>query len=164
MNTLCDKWLFTSPEDKLNVTVIEFILTALSILSRMRYERLDSADPVLNEVVSVYKYCEGTLSIEKGRGNKVIGELIEYTNMSQETNERNLDNEEYCCGFPLLNEQLKVVGIHTKKFNGGTLKAIAIGSILEAFKSFITEKLGGRTENELWLEKIAQIQRVTFNS
>ena len=34
------KWLFTSPVDKLNVTVIEFSVTALSILSRMKYERL----------------------------------------------------------------------------------------------------------------------------
>ena len=59
-----------------------------------------------------------------------------------------------------MNEQLKVVGIHTNKLDGGgTLRAIAIGSFLEAFKTFITEKLGGRTENELWLEKIAQIPK-----
>ena len=61
-----------------------------------------------------------------------------------------------------MNEKKKVVGIHTNKWIGGTLKAIAIGSILEAFKTFITEKLGGRTENELWLEKIAQIPRNEF--
>ena len=80
--------------------------------------------------------------------------------MSQRPKERSLGNEEYCCGFPLLNEKLNVVGIHTNKLDGGpTLKAIAIGFILEAFKTFITEKLGGRTENELWLEKIAQIPR-----
>ena len=156
------KWLFTSSADKLNVTVIEFSVTALTILSRMRYERLISADPVLNEVVSLYKYCEGTLNIEKGRVKKVIGEAIEYTNMSQETKEHSLDTEEYSCGFPLLNEQLKVVGIQTNKFDGGTLKAITIGSILEAFKTFITAKLGGRTENELWLEKIAQIPKNEF--
>ena len=41
----------------------------------------------------------------------------------------------------------------------GVLEAITIGSILEAFKTFITEKLGGRTENELWLEKITQIPK-----
>ena len=57
-----------------------------------------------------------------------------------------------------------MVGIHTNKLEeGGTLKAIAIGSILEAFKTFITEKLGGRTENELWLEKIAQIPKNEFH-
>ena len=151
------KWLFTSPVDRLNVTVIEFSLTALAILSRTRYERLVPADPVLNEVVNVYKYYEGTLSIEKGSVKKVIGESIEYTNMSQE------DKKEYCSGFPLLNKQFKVVGIHTNIYNGeDTLKAIAIGSILEAFKSFITKKLGGRTENELWLEKITQIPKNEF--
>ena len=77
------KWLFTSPADKLNVTVMEFSLTALSILSRMKYERLAPADPVVNEVVSVFQYCEGSLIIGKGRVNKVIGEFIEYTNMTQ---------------------------------------------------------------------------------
>ena len=150
------KWLFTSPVDKLNVTVIEFSVTALSILSRMKYERLAPADPVVNEVVSVFQYCEGSLIIGKGRVNKVIGEVIEFS----------LDTEEYCCGFPLLNEQLKVVGIHVnsnKSEQRGLLKAITIGSILEAFKTFITEKLGGRTENELWLEKIAQIPKNEFH-
>ena len=157
------KWLFTSPAD--NVTVIEFSLTALSILSRMRYERLAPADPILNEVVSVFQYsCEGSLIIGKGRVKKVFGKFIEYTNMSQRTTERSLGNEEYCCGFPLLNEQLKVVGIHTNKVGEGeTLKAITIKSILEAFETFITEKLGGRTENELWLEKIAQIPKNEFH-
>ena len=43
------KLLFISPADKLNVTVIEFSVTALTILSRMKYERLAPADPVVNE-------------------------------------------------------------------------------------------------------------------
>ena len=157
------KSLFTSPADKLNVTVIEFSLTALAILSRMRYERLVPADPVEGEEVSIYKYSKESQSIEKGRVKKVIRDSIEYTNLSQETKERSLDTEEYCCGVPLLNKQLKVVGIHTNKFEGGTLKVVAIGSILEAFKMFITEKLCGRTENELWLEKIAQIPKNEFD-
>ena len=98
------KWLFTSPADKLNVTVIEFSLTALSILSRMRYERLAPDDPVLNEVVSIFQYsCEGSLIIGKGCVRKVIRESVEFTNMSQETKERSLDTLEYCRGFPLLN-------------------------------------------------------------
>ena len=61
------KWLFTSPAYKLNVTVMEFSLTALSILSRMKYERLAPEDPVENEVVSFFQYCEGSLIIGKGR-------------------------------------------------------------------------------------------------
>ena len=56
-----------------------------------------------------------------------------------------------------------MVGIHTNKLDGErTIKAIKIGSILEAFKTFYKTKLGSRTENELWLEKIAQIPRNKF--
>ena len=46
--------------------------------------------------------------------------------------------------------KIKSGGIHTNKLDGGgTIKAIAIGSIFEAFETFITEKLGDLTENEL---------------
>ena len=135
------------------MTVIEFSPTALKILSQTKYERLTPDVPVENKHVSVFQYINKSLNFAKGRIKKVYREVIEYS----------LDTEELSCGFPLLNEKLKVVGIHTNKFDGGgTLKAIAIGSILEAFKTFITEKLGGRTENELWLEKIAQIPRNEF--
>ena len=103
--------------------------------------------------------------MERDELTKVIGEFIEYTTISQRTTECSLDTGEYCCGFPQLNEQFKVVGIRTNKLDeGGTLKAIAIGSILEAFKKFITEKLGGRTENELWLEEIVQIPKNEVSS
>ena len=34
---------------------------------------------------------------------------------------------------------------------------------LKLFQTFIIEKLGGRTENELWLEKIAQIPKNEFH-
>ena len=146
------KWL--CPLDKFNVTVIEFSLTALKILSETKYERLTSDVLVNNEHVSVFQYIKESLNFAKGRINKVIGEVIEYS----------LDTEELSFGFPLLNEKLNVVGIHMNKLGGGgTLKAIAIRSILEAFKTFITEKLGGRTENELWLEKIAQIPKNEFD-
>ena len=150
------KWLFTSPADKLNVIVIEFSVTALSILSRMKYERLSPEDPVVDDIVSLFKYCKGSLTIGKGRVNKVIDKVIEFS----------LVTEESCCGAPLLNEKSKVVGIHVnsnKLEKRGVLKAITIGSILEAFKTFITEKLGGQTENELWLEKIAQIPNNEFH-
>ena len=59
-----------------------------------------------------------------------------------------------------------MVGIHvnSKKLEERVvLTAINIGSILDAFKTFITEQLGGRTENELWLEKIAQIPKNEFH-
>ena len=143
--------------------MIEFSVTALSILSRIKYECLAPEDPVENEVVSFIQYCEGSLTFGKESVNKVIGEFIEYTNMSQRLKERSLNTEELSRGFPLLNEQFQVVGIYTNKLDGGgTLKVIAIGSILKAFKTFITEKLGGRTVNELWMEKITQIPRNEF--
>ena len=149
------KWLFTSPADKLNVTVIEFSFTALNVLSRMKYERLASEVPAENEVVNVYQYCEENLKIGKGRINKVNGNIIEYS----------LDTEEYSSGFPILNEHLEVVGLHVssqKQETRGLFKAITIGSVLEAFETFVIEKLGGRTENELWLEKIAHIPKNQF--
>ena len=72
-------------------------------------------------------------ALAKGRINKVIGEVIEYSLY-------NIDTEELSCGFPLLNEQLKVVGIHvnSKKLEERVvLTAINIGFILECFKNFI---------------------------
>ena len=130
------RWLWTSPVDKYNVTVIEFSPTALKVLSRTKYERLTSDVPVENAVVSVFQYCKESLNFAKGRINKVIGEVIKYS----------LDTEELSFGFPVLNEQSKVVGIHVKSDKleeGVVLTAITIGSILDAFKTFITEKLGG---------------------
>ena len=149
------KWLFTSPVDKLNVAVIEFSLTALNILSRLKFERLASEYPVENEVVSVFQYREDTIKFGKGQINRIIGNVIQYS----------LELDEYSIGYPILNEHMKVVGIHVsshKKETQGLLHAITIGSVFEAFKTFITEKLGGRTENELWLEKIEHIPKNEF--
>ena len=122
------KWLFTSSVDKLNVTVIEFSLTALNVLSRMKYKRLASGVPVENEMVNFYQYCKENLKIGKGRINKVNGNSIQYS----------LDTEEYSIGFPILNKHLKVVGLHVssqKQDIRGVFKAITIGSVLAAFKN-----------------------------
>ena len=100
------KWLFTSPADELNVTVIEFSVIALSILSQFKYERLEPATPVESQAVSAFLYREGTLIFGTGCVKKVIGEVIEYTS--------NL-YEEFNCGLPLLNDHLKVVGIRVKQ-------------------------------------------------
>ena len=103
------KWLWTSPVDKFNVTVIEFSPTALKVLSRTKYERLTSDVPVENKEVIVFQYCKESLNFANGRINKLIGDVIEYS----------LNTEELSCGFPLLNEKLNVVGIHTNKLDGG---------------------------------------------
>ena len=121
------KWVWTSPVDKFNVTVIEFSSTALTVLSGTKYERLTSDVPVQNAVVSVFQYCNESLNFAKGRINKVNNEIIEYSLYGY-----SLDTEELSCGFPLLNEQLKVVGIHVnsnKLEDRVVLTAINIGSI-----------------------------------
>ena len=69
------KWLWTSPRDQLNVTVIEFSPTALKVLSRMKYARLLSATPVKNAKVTLYHYNGGDAS---GSIIDVIGDTIQY--------------------------------------------------------------------------------------
>ena len=60
----------------------------------MKYKRLAPVvDPVVDELVSVFQYYEGSLKIGKGRVKKVNGEVIEFSS----------DIEDYCSGFPLLN-------------------------------------------------------------
>ena len=145
------KWLWTSPVDKLNVAVIEFSPTALKILSRTKYERLTPDVPVENEEVSLWQYCERILNFGKGRIVKVNGESILYSS--------NIENAKYSSGFPLLNDKLKVVGIHVGSIDNNLpgrqiMKAINIKFIIEGFKTYVNENLGGKTENELWLEKI----------
>ena len=152
------KWLWTSPVDKYNVTVIEFSPTALKVLSRTKYERLTSDVPNEHKVVSVYQYREGILNISNGYINKINEESIQYSSAEK--------TEEYIGGFPLLNDQFKVVGIDVgpDELEGrGNRKAVHIRFILEGFKNYVKEKLGGRTENELWLEKIAQIPKNEFD-
>ena len=88
------KYLWTSPVDKYNVTVIEFSPTALKVLSRTKYEPLTPDVSVENEDVSVFQYCKQSLNFSNWRIIKVIGEVIEYS----------LDTEELSCRSPLLNE------------------------------------------------------------
>ena len=73
------KWLWTSPVDKLNVTVIELSPTALKILSRTKYESLTSDVPIEHKEVSVYQYSEGNLNIGNGYINKINEFNIQYS-------------------------------------------------------------------------------------
>ena len=73
------KWLWTSPDDKFNVTVIEFSLTALKVLSRTKYERLTADLPVENEDISVFQFLKESLNFGRGKINRVIGDVIEYS-------------------------------------------------------------------------------------
>ena len=92
------KWLWTSPLDKFNVTVIEFSPTALKVLSRMQYARLISAVPEKNTKVTLYRY-----NGDNARGSiiNLIGDSIKHT-----------IETEISLGSPLLNEDGDVVGMH----------------------------------------------------
>ena len=59
----------------------------------------------------------------------------------------------------------KAVGIDvgSNEIEGrGNRKAIHIGLVLEGFTTYVIERLGGRTDNELWLEKINKIPQNEF--
>ena len=60
--------------DKFNVTVIDFCLTALLVLSQTKYERLTSNVPVENLLVSVFQYIKESLNLGNEKINKVIKE------------------------------------------------------------------------------------------
>ena len=143
------KWLWTSPRDQLNVTVIEFSPTALKVLSRMQYARLISATPEKNAKVTLYHYNGEDAS---GSIINVIGDSIQYK-IETEIN----------LGSPLLNEDRDVVGIHAGSWDSSNesaqtiCKAINIQSILTEYTKYVLKMLNGKTENEMWLEKINQI-------
>ena len=107
--------------------------------------------PLSIKEVSVYQYDEGILNIGKGYINKIHKESIQYSRSSAE------NTEEYKGGCPLL---FKVVGIDVgpDELKGrGNRKAVDIRFILQGFKTYVSKKLNGGTENDLWLEKINQI-------
>ena len=61
-------------------------------------------------------------------------------------------------------EYITVYGTRQMNLAPKTHKATNIQSILKAFKAYVMEQLGGKTENELWLERIDQIPKNDFNS
>ena len=77
------KWLWTSPVDKLNVTVIELSPTAFKVLSRAKCECLTVDIPIMHEAVSVYQYSEGILNIGSGNINTIIGGSIRYSSTEE---------------------------------------------------------------------------------
>ena len=151
------KWLWTSPEDQLNVTIIEFSPTALTVLSRMQFSHLISAAPLKTAKVTLYYY-----SGENACGSiiDIVEDCIQYNiNRYRLT----LGSPEISLGSPLLNEDRHVVGIHvglwesTTESAQTTCKAINIQSILTAFKNYVLKMLNGKIKNELWQERINQI-------
>ena len=72
-------------------------------------------------------------------------------------------------GAPLLNEGSCVVGIYNglwdssnesaPKLTNSTHKATNIKHVLDAFQAYVMEQLGGKSENELWLERMNQMPK-----
>ena len=57
------------------------------------------------------------------------------------------------------------VGLRDRQIESGEVscQAINIRSILEGLKKYVSKSLGGKTENELWLEIIIQIPKEDFH-
>ena len=148
------KWLFKSPQDKLNVTVMEFSITALKVLSTSKYVSLAYALPEKSADVTLFDNAGGVLS---GSIVNVIEDLIEFT--------IEIDSETGIKGAPLLNKDFSVVGIYNGLWNSSndsapkTHKATNIKIVLNAFQAYVVEQLGGKTENELWLERMNQMPK-----
>ena len=140
------KWLWSS--DEMNVTVIEFSSTALKELSQSTYVPFVSAKPEKDAEVAVYDNAGNKLN---GSIIDVAGDFIEFNINITETN---------IAGAPLLNEYFHVVGIYSGLLDPpddsapNTHKGTNIQRVLIAFQEYINEQLGGKTENELWLERI----------
>ena len=140
------KWLWSS--DEMNVTVIEFSSTALKELSQSTYVPFVSANPEKDAEVTVYDNAGNKLN---GSIIDVTGDFIEFNINITETN---------IAGAPLLNENFNVVGIYSGLLDPpddsapNTHKGTNIQRVLIAFQEYINEQLGGKTENELWLERI----------
>ena len=154
------KWLWTSPPDQLNVSVVEFSPTALTVLSRMQYARLIAAIPEKDSKVNLYHH-NGEVS--SGSIINIIGDLIEYK----------IETEISLLGSPLLNENRDVVGIHAGFWDGYganesvqttfSCKAITVQSILTAFMNYVLKMSNGKTDNELWLKRINLIPANEFH-
>ena len=148
------KWLWTSGQ--LNVTVIEFSTTALTVLSRIQYARLISAIPQNNAKVTIFNYNGGV-------ANETIVNVIEDSIQYKHETET-----EKLLGSPLINEDWDVVGIHTGSWESTNesatkiSKAINIQSILTEFAKYVLKMLNGRTENEMWQERINAIPLIRF--
>ena len=152
------KWLWKSPRDKLNVTVMEFSATALKVLSSSKYASLTFAIPIKDSKVTLFDNANGIIS---GKIRNINGDFIEFTSeMKSKTGN---------AGAPLLSEGSCVVGIYTglwdfsdesaPQLTNSSHKATNIKSVLDAFQAYVMEQLGGKSENELWLERMNQMPK-----
>lgn len=144
------KWLWS--EDQLKISVIELSPIALKILSTSENIRLLSARPNKCMQVNIHDFNSIT-SIIKRTIIDLNGDIIDP---KARTNKGTP-------GGPLLNEDFKVVGIHSDYWDmKETCKAININSILEAYTKYLKTNLRGKTENEIWLDKLKEVPKDEF--
>lgn len=142
------KTLWTSPEEELDIFIIEFGPIAMKVLSRTKMASLYPAPPKENDLIQLYWYpnLESGLQVNNGNITVINGQIINYK----------VTTEEGASGSPLLNRNFKVVGIHSgvwvteKEENGikikylGERQAVHINVILEAFTQELRNCMVGR--------------------
>ena len=147
--------LWSSPYDDLDVTVIELSAIAIKILSQEKIVRLCFETPGENESIFVFLHYGG--EIVHGNIDNINEKIIRY-NFYLET--------EVTSGSPIFNVHLKVVGIESgflyprnkRKHIGHIIKVI-----FDSFKTELIKQFGAKSENEMWLSKITEIQTNTDN-
>lgn len=144
------------PINEPTVTVIQFSRMFLKIHPQIESCRLRPASIVERKDVTIFQYSSGVKTQIKGHINETNGSEIKFY----------VKKQLQSAGSPLLNRQNKVVGIHIKRFDTSQSynkldrskqTAIDIKIILEGFKNHLLHSLGGRTENETWLEILNEI-------
>ena len=142
--------LWSSPYDDLDVTVIELSAIAIKILSQEKIVRLCFETPREKERIFVFLHSGG--EFVHGNIDNINEKIIRY-NFYLET--------EVTSGSPIFNVDLKVVGIESE-FLDPRNKRKRIGHnikvIFDSFKTELIKQFGEKSENEMWLEKITEIQ------
>ena len=142
--------LWTSSSDELDATVIALSPSAMTIISRTNVARLIVANPKCKETISVFQYIDSKLIISHGSINYINEKYFEYSAVSNAL----------IPGSPIFNNEYNVIGLHSRKgLTPNKWRATRISKILEAFKTELVNQYGGRTENEIWLQRINEIPK-----
>lgn len=153
------KIFWTSPTDKLNVTIIELTPIAIKVLSCTNVVRLACASPSENEHILIYQ-CERCVQmIGIGKIDIINEEFIKYSfNMT----------ESVIFGSPILNHSNKVIGISNgmwklrESVTSNKHLAIRMDKIFQAYTEELNGLFKNHPENENWLEKLIQIPTNDF--
>ena len=135
----------------------------MSIFSRTNVARLNAATAQDKERIFTFHYLpylyngsnELALNIGYGMIDNINKQIVEYS-----INVAKIESP----GSPIMNGEFKIIGLESKNGAGpNKWKAISMNQILEAYKNNLLEKYGGRTENEIWLQRINEIPQSRLN-